>query len=481
MRQRSQGPQIRDVAAKTGSMRVSRSAVSLAVLAVVVAAGVAHADVPVSLGTAGAVERAGLSQDAAKNPTSASFGAPVADDRRFFTLRWRLPWLAVGGGAGPSPFATGFAPTGLALGGMSLAAEPMQGLSSLIPQGQIGEENKLGRLQFGALSFSLGHGSTVDRFTNSPDGLARRFGLLGELNLAGLAGQAAVGDVFDPGSFVAGRVAGRPLIWFMAPDATFQPNELDIDPRTELLGIWKIAVGAATDVRAPGNDGAIGSATVATLENEAALLDNQLVKTIVYLDINGLWTFDGQNTDGGAGVHPGLTLMFDVAGIRVDVDAEANAGTDGYAPRYFDRLYGLERSTTLGANKPKLLLERPGSYGYTLRADAGVLEGLTVFGELRDQRAYSGAGGNMTATTGLTAWFVMAGGSVTATQTGIGDNAFFGPGFVVTGEGRVGLLFNTLHVVGRVWQAHIAAGDDPGEFVVDRGVSAGVEVNFDVL
>jgi hypothetical protein len=470
----------------TKALRMHRTRVSAAALVAVCAACVgvsapALADAPVSLGTSGAVQRAGLTQDAKKNPTSASFGAPVTDDRRLFTLRWRLPWVAVGGGLGPSPFGTGFAPTGLALGGLSLASEPMEGLSSLIPQGQIGEEHKLGRLQFGALSFSMGHGSAVDRFTNSPDGISRRFGLLGEVNLAGLAAQAAVGDVFDPGSFVAARVAGRPLIWFFAPDATFQPNELDIDPRTEVLGIWKIAVGGATDVNAPGNDGAVGSATVATLENEAALLDNQLVKAIIYLDVNGLWTFDGANTVSGTGVHPGVKLMFDAAGIRVDVDAEANAGTDGYSPRYFDRLYALERSTALGANKPKLLLERPGSYGYTLRADAGIFEALTVFGELRDQRTYAGAGSNMTATTGLSAWFLMAGGAVTATQTGIGDNGFFGPGFVVTGEARVGLLFNTLHVVGRVWQAHIPAGDDPGEFIVDRGASAGLEVNFDML
>ena len=114
----------------------------------------ARADVPVSLGSVGAVERAGLTQDARKNPTGASFGSPVSDDRRLFTLRWRLPWVAVGGAAGPSPFSSGFVATGLGLGGLSLAAEPMKDLSAFVPQGQIGEANKLGRLQFGALSYT---------------------------------------------------------------------------------------------------------------------------------------------------------------------------------------------------------------------------------------------------------------------------------------------------------------------------------------
>ena len=98
------------------------------VAASLLSAVVARADAPVSLGAIGAVERAGLSQDARKSPTGASFGAPTSDDRRLFTLRWRLPWLALSG-AGPSPFSSGFVPLGVGVGGLSLAAEPMSALS----------------------------------------------------------------------------------------------------------------------------------------------------------------------------------------------------------------------------------------------------------------------------------------------------------------------------------------------------------------
>ena len=87
----------------------------------------------------------------------------------------------------------------------------------------------------------------------------------------------------------------------------------------------------------------------------------------------------------------------------------------------------------------------------------------------------------MTLSAGGSLWVGLAGAAVTATQTGLGDHDLFGPGFVVTAEGRAAILFNTLHLVGRAWQAHIAAGDDPGEFVVERGLTAGVEVNFDLL
>ncbi|MDP2342887.1 MAG: hypothetical protein Q8O67_18170 [Deltaproteobacteria bacterium] len=441
----------------------------------------AFADVPVSLGLSGATERAGLTQDARKNPTAASFGAPIADDRRLFKLRWRLPWL-FSSSLGVGPGASGLTSTGFAVGGMNLAMEPMQELSSLVPQLEIGEAHKLAHLQVGALSYSLGHRTLVDAMTNSPDGLARKVGVLAEANLAGLGASVAVGDVLQPQSFVSARVHGRPLMWFGAPDATFQPNELDIDPRTELLGIWVIGASGAADFDAPAN---VGTGVVAGygVDNEAAILDNQVVKLIAAVDVNALTIKDAGGSSTGFGVHPGLQLMLDLAGVRVDVDGELNVGGDGYQPRMFDRLYGFERVQTLGSGKPKLALERPGSWGYQARAQVSAIEMVTVFAEVRDQLPFDDqrGSGNLTTTIGASTWIVLAGGAVTATQTGMAQNALFGPGFVVTAEGRVALLLNTLHVVGRTWRAHIAAGDDPGEFVVDEGASLGLEVNFDVF
>lgn len=444
----------------------------------------ARADAPVSIGFAGATERAGLTQDSRKNPTGASFGATVSDDRRLFKLRWRLPWLfSSGAGLGSGPFSSGFTGTGFALGGLSLAAEPMSDLSALVPQMELGEEHKLGHLQLGALSYGLGHRSLVDRYTNSPEGVARRVGVVAEGNLAGLGASVAVGDVMAPQSFLAARLYGRPLLWFLAPDATFQPNEFDLDPRTETLGIWVVGVSGVGDFDAPASDGATGSVTALSLDNEAALLDNQFVKVIPHLDLNLLHLAHGGDGTTGYGVHPGGTAVFDFAGARIDVDAEFNAGTDGYQPRMFDRLYTLERVQALGTGKPKLLLERPASWGWQTRAQVSLLESLTLFGELRDQAAFDPTLGrnNLTATMGASVFVLIAGGAVTATQTGLGDNSLFGPGFVVTGEGRVAVVANIIHVVGRMWRAHIAAGDDVGEFVVDEGASVGVEINFDLL
>lgn len=444
----------------------------------------ARADSSVALGTAGALERAGQTQDALKNGTAASFGAPVSDDRRLFKLRWRLPWLLAGGaGLGPSPFASGFVATSFAVpDGLTLAAEPVDGLSALVPTLSVGEPHKLGQLQLGALSTSLGHGTLLDRYTNSPDGLPRAPGLLLEGNLAGLGGQGLVGDLFRPQAFAATRVYGRPLMWFLAPDATFQPNELDVDPRTEVTGVWVSGLSAIIDAEAPSAASAFQRVWAAGWDNEVALLDNQLVKTIGYVDLNAL----GAGNEAGYGVHPGALFMLDAAGFRFDAAGELDFGGEGYVPRYFDRLYALERDVAFGAQKPKIDIDRPSSWGYQLRASLGFMEMITGFIEARDQLPFDptrGSGSGLV-TMGASAFLFFFGGAITASQTGITDYKdprFFGRGFVVTAEGRVALAANVVHLVGRWWRAHVPAGDSLDEYLVNEGTTMGVELNLDLL
>lgn len=467
-----------------------------AALASCLVAGGARADSSVALGTQGALARAGQTQDALKNGTAASFGAPVTDDRRLFKLRWRLPWVLVGGGGmGAVPFASGFAPTSITTpAGLALLAEPTSGggLSALMPSIAIGEADKLGQVQLGVISTSIGHATLVDRYTNSPEGTTRAAGVMLEGNLAGLGAQVAVGDILDAPSFTAARLYGRPIMWFLAPDATFQPNELDIDPRTEVTGMWVTGLAAAIDAQAPSASDATGTVWMAGWDNEGAFLDNQLVKTILFLDLNALGAspppvaVEGLSTV-GFGAHPGAQLMFDVMGLRFAVDGELNFGTDGYQARYFDRLYTLERISAFGdSGKPKMDVERPASWGYSLRTQVGFAEMVTAFAEARDQFPMDPARGSNSAqlTVGASTFLLFFGGAVTASQTGITDYAhpnLLGPGFVVTAEGRVAVVANILHLVGRTWRAHIPAGDSPDDFIVSDGTTVGLELNLDFL
>lgn len=466
---------------------IQTASAGLAMSFALLAALPSNADSSVAIGTAGALERAGQTQDALKNGTAASFGSPVTDDRRLFKLRWRLPWLLVGGPSlGPSPFVSGFTATSFAVpDGLTLAAEPMSDLSALVPTIAVGEPHKLGQLQLGALSTTLGHGTLLDRYTNSPDGLPRAAGLLLEGNLAGLGAQALVGDMFHPQTLAAARVYGRPLMWFLAPDATFQPNELDLDPRTEITGVWVLGVSGVVDAEAPSREG-LTRVWAASVDNEAAILDNQMVKTIAWLDANALGVHSGAGGETGFGLHPGATFMVDVAGFRLDALAEMNFGTDGYVPRYFDRLYAIERVRSFGVDKAKVDVDRPGSWGYQLRTSVGFMESITGFVEVKDQMPWdtSRGGSNGQLTVGASGFVFFFGGAVTASQTGIRDFAhpdFLGPGFVVTAEGRVALVANVLHVVGRWWRAHVPAGDSADDYVVTEGNTVGLELNLDFL
>lgn len=472
-------------------MKRARCLVAPAVLAAAIGSTQARADAPVSVGVSGAVDRASQSQDAIRNTSAASFGAPTTDDRRLFTLRWRLPFVLLGGGGGDGPFASRFSSTGvLAPGGIALAAEPMEDLSAFIPHFKLGEDRKAVHVQAGVLSADMGHGTLVHRYTNSPEGSVRRGGVLLEGNLAGLGGEVMVGDVTSPHSFFAGRVHGRPLMWFMAPDATFQPNELDLDPRTEATGIWVTGLSWALDADAPLTPEAADPERAFVFgggwDNELALLDNQAVKAIAYLDLNLL---AGNRTGMGFGVgaHPGMKLMFDVFGVRVDVDGEYNVGTDAYVPRYFDRLYAIERELLYGTDHTKASADAPASHGYGLKLSAGILESITLYAEASDQFAFDDTRGANSArvTVGAAGWVFFFGGNVSLTQAGIHeylDPHLGGPGFMAVAEGRVALIANVFHVVGRYWRVHAAgASGEPTDVSVDQGALMGLEVNLDVL
>ena len=297
----------------TGNTTSARRGAIHPALVALVAGGLfaspSRADLPVSVSTDCALERAAMTSSASRNASAASFGATSDDDRRLFKLRWRIPLFVAGDesdeisnfalpfGLGGGGFNTGRQQLQAIPGFESYADEPLTELTSYIPQIEIGEEKKLGRLQLGVLSASIGHGSLVNSYTNAPEGVRRSLGILAEGNLAGVGGQIMTGNVLSPHTFTAGRVYGRPLMWFFAPDATFQPNELDIDPRTEGLGIWVTGLTAAVDMVAPTtNDGSRSDSFVwaAGWDNEAAILDNQLIKLIPYLDLNIIGGLPGE-------------------------------------------------------------------------------------------------------------------------------------------------------------------------------------------
>lgn len=464
----------------------------------------AFADAPVSLGTRGALERATLTQGESRKGTAASFGTPAYAEQRGFGFRLRIP-LYVGGdlaegtqAEGVVPFAAlpaqrVVAPIGLFEGrDMNLfASEDLGSLWSYIPAIEIGDERKAYHLQLGALSARIGHGSLVHYFTNSPEGAPRRFGVLGELNSASLGAQVMLADVTDPRRFVAGRVYGRPILWFVAPDSMVTPNDLDVDPRAEAAGMWVSGLTAAADFSAPTADRGFGTVWSAGWDNEIALLDNKLIRALGFVDLNmmgGLADTAMENVPVGFSAHPGVRAVVDIPIIaQIEVAADYNFSSRGYVPRYFDRLYFLERDQMFGSTLQKASAVAPASHGFNIRVAANILKTLSLFAETRDQVPFYADEGTNSAvlTGGASFWFLFFGGGATISQAGIREYfspGMFGSGFVMTAEARVALVANVVHIVGRYYRVHDPVDVDlqDRDFNVLQGTLVGLEVNFDL-
>ena len=494
----------RDLRASSARSWLSAAASGLVLLT----AAPSFADVPVSVGNRGAAARAQLTQGAARQASAASFGSPQTDGNRLFQLRWRMPFWVYGDEAeGVTPFQVApaatkvldldsVAPGVLPQSGANLALEQLDDARAYIPQLEVGEERGAFHMQAGVLSANVGHGSVVHQFTNSPEGTLRRFGLLLEANASGIGGQVMVGDLLAPQSFAGARVYGRPIMWFTSTDTVFQPNGLDVDPRGELLGMWMTGLTVASDVMAPGGAfmleqrAATDFAPVYVVgwDNEFSVLDNQLVKLGAYLDLNvmgGTAAGIGQ-TPLGVGAHPGARFLLDLPIARLELSGEYNVGSDGYVPRYFDRLYMVERNNVFGTGRNKARLDTPASHGYLMHAAATLWNTVSLFGEWRDQFPFNwDRGANSAALTlGGSFFFQFIGANMTVSQAGIQSYTepdFFGQGFVFTAEGRIALVGNILHLIGRYYRIHNGEGPhDKGlDYELIEGSVIGMELNLD--
>jgi len=182
-----------------------------------------------------------------------------------------------------------------------------------------------------------------------------------------------------------------------------------------------------------------------------------------------------------------VRLNFDLPiAADIEVEAEYNIGSEGYIPRYFDRLYTLERQSTLGVNTSKAVLDAPASHGYNLRASANVLKTVSLFLEAKDQFPFEANRGTNSGmlTAGASFFLLFFGGGATLSQAGMRDydpTGLFGAGFIFSAEGRVALLANIMHIVGRYYRVHnpLDATLASRQYETIEGALIGLEINLD--
>ncbi len=492
----------------------------------------ARADQPVSIGNAGAYQRANLSQ-AGPGSVNPEFD-PVREEPGRFKLQWLFPFVCASNKAvpvvnnQPSPLGGNvfFCASDTTIDqGDSIApvyqtpdGTPAMGQASYwswlwpaLPQLAFGSTTGLYEAQLGVVNTSIGNGTLVRNFTNSPNSSFRRAGAYLELRTPGVEAEHLVGDLLAPVTMMAGRIELRPLTLLYTSQVRQQPVEFDYAAIAAPYSRWLTGVTFVTDLIAPFeqtpadfNPGigpydplASGPSQIRSLvalgwENQFVLIDRGTTEARAYVDLNALTTIGdlanplGNGARLGLGGHVGLLLNAQAGKFRGRFTAEANAGGPGYVPGYFDQLYMIERQRVIGANFSKLWADAPASGGYLVRASVSYLPYVNVYVEGSDQLplqptmcqgadASTDCGNSARITGGLTGQWLMFGGTMALSQSGVQNYVadLLGPGLSFLAEGRMSLFFSYLQLLTRFY-----AVGDPSGGAPNIGGYVGLEVNL---
>ncbi|MCP4503273.1 MAG: hypothetical protein GY822_25325 [Deltaproteobacteria bacterium] len=428
----------------------------------------AYADAPVSIGTDGAIERATLNA-AGPGSKNVQFDPVGQKEESKFGLQLRIPFLPLGDVSGADFDKV-----------VPLTVVP-EGPDSFIPQFSIGAADRFYQVQLGVVSTSFGHGTLIHRLVNSPNGHRRRFGMMAGFDLVTIGGQVMVGDVLDPLSFTAARATLKPLIFLHSRAVYDQPIEFDHRMLAAPLGRWTLGVTAASDFTAntaevmlPGED-VLDTAVLNAIgvDNQIIVTDTEMNTLIFYVDVNVLSRFGRVP---GVGTHVGVESMTHLGSLRLRLDIEGNAGSEGYIPRYFDQSYYVERKGLVGNLATKFGAKAPASFGYLAKGSMVFGENFSLFSEVQDQFPVIATEGTSNARYSLGSSFdwLMLGGTLSVSQAGISDDSsdIFGEGLLFVAEGRISLFFSYLQLIGRYFLLNT------GEKDTLHGGFLGLEINL---
>jgi hypothetical protein len=424
----------------------------------------ALADAPVSSGTTGALERLSV-QSAGPGSANAQFD-PVQDSNGQFQLRWLFQFYE-------------FGDLSQELDILPVERTP-DNWTSIVPQLEFGSRRGLYRTQFGVVSTSIGHGTIVRNFTNSPNGTDRRIGfyLSGTTPAGGF--ETAVGDFLDPGALLVARITLRPMVLLWTGAVRKQPVEFDHNKLAKPLGRWKTGFTIATDLTAPSEVGTWGTVAAIGFENEIIGIDDDRGRAVLYVDINGLTRIGGNV---GTGTHIGAELSGTASEFQLQFKGDLNLASPGYIPGYFDQTYMIERLDSFGVTRPKINLDAPGSAGYLLMLSMIYRPYFSLFAQFSDQiPMFAGDGSNnIFILSGASAsWFIFH-GTVSMSQTGVTNyiqDAFQGAGLLFIAEGRISLFWSYLQMVGRYFSLNEPIDHSQKEFDTIAGGFLGLEVNL---
>ncbi len=407
-----------------------------------------------------------------------SFGHLFDADTSTYAVSWRLPlyFMETTSNGPATPYAkegVGFLTAEDGLGQyLGIASDEKQRFSTYLPAFRYRDSSGMREAQMGRLRYSLGYQTLVDDFSNAPVGAKRLYGAYGKAQSSSIGYTLSTADMRAPLNLFATRFFMGPLNFFSNESDTPYPDSL-----------WEVAI---SYVRDNGNDIDRGHTVSGLgLETSLRLYDGSLFGLQGYYTYNRLKGIDAQDR-WRAGHHIGAKMQFDMLPtMPLTLLYDYTSGEEGYTPRYFDTLYMLERGGSYGQDRPKdalvgaatrghrLLLEAELFSFATLKADyyrANTKDAPTSDDKVQDSRLLLGAAAQL--------W--KFGAAVSMGHTAFDDDfegGFFGPGFVMTAEARLMLVYDIIHLVTQYYRVH-----EPtlGGASTTNGFVFGVEGRFGV-
>lgn len=334
-------------------------------------------------------------------------------------------------------------------------------LTQIVRDLRIGQAGDLFYLRAGALSHSLGHGSTVWRFASSPDPDRRHAGVAVQVGNDFIGLEGVVGDVLAPQEISAARAYLRPLL---ALD--FANGMLSwLRPRLALGG------GYAADFFAPYDSkpqGAKTSVVQLLSDLEMLWLDDPRLRLLSYLDVALRRSYGDQ---WGQGEELGLLSQVNLWGSELSLRLGLRWAGSGYRPSEFDAFYYIERETSFADGNPLAQRPCPAGLGGVVDAALSLSEILT----LRLQLDSAPGENNNKALLGAELHWGPVQAGVALAQRAFDqpiDLLSFGPRTVVLAETRWA-VYGPVALVGRYWRTLRRHDQALG---LDNDVMLGVEV-----
>jgi hypothetical protein len=209
---------------------------------------------------------------------------------------------------------------------------------SIIRYVRYGLKNDPVFIKLGALDYyTLGHGTIMQHYNNSPTYDARRIGLVTDIDFGRFGLESIYGNFAQSGVFgLRGYV--RPLQFSSAADIPILGNfEIGASYVTDFNKYARVDSGyfnQAGDFVVAKDGGAV---SVIGIDFGLPLIKSSVTTILLYLDYNKIIDF-------GSGVATGVKFDFDGLGLlSISAKLERRFNNGKYLPSYFNSLYEIER------------------------------------------------------------------------------------------------------------------------------------------